>query len=221
MGNSDYYTGYAAGQGAGANSVDVQGYYNSGFRDGVNEGLVTGADNEHNAQNWYTSRLMRHLKARNSQKQALMQALRKYAPDHPYLNETILENKASELVDSIERGNTSYATIANRGDVDKQSRLLALKMGGGIDTEGDLAMKADGEAFLAEGASQEIEDEIVKVSNDLNPMPNIRAQRLNEIKAAEAARVKSNIQAAKAKEKEDRLNDPMKPAPNFMANIFK
>ena len=216
MSNGDFYTGYAAGQGANRVEVDTQSYYNHGFRDGVN----TGASNEHNAQNWYISRLMRHLNARNSQKQALMQALRKYAPDHPYLNETILENKASELVDSIERGHTSYAAIANRGDVDKQSRLLALKMGGGIDTEGDLAMTVDGDAFLASSAPQEIEDEIVKVSNDLNPMPNIRAQRLNEIKAAEAARVESNIQAAKAKEKEDRLNDPMKPAPNFMTKIF-
>jgi len=222
MSNGDFYTGYAAGQGAGANSVDVQGHYNNGFRDGVNKGLITGADDEHINQSWYVQRLMRHLKARNSQKQASMQALRKYAPNHPYLNETIVPNATSMMLDNTKKDNTYYPRVANNCNIDEMSNLLVAKMGGGITTEGDLAMKADGLAIvsLEDNLPEGEEAALLKTFNDLDAEPSIRAQRLAEIKAAEVARVESNIQAAKAKEKAERLNDPMKLAPNFMTKIF-
>lgn len=213
---SDFFVGYAAGQGAGANSVDVQGHFNDGFNTGYKEGANDGMKAEHATQSWYVERLMRHLKARNSQKQALLQVLRKYAPNHPYLNETIVPSRSAELKDSIESGENSYAKIANNCNADESSRLLALEMGGGIITEGDLAMEADGVAFVADNSSDEIEKEISQVRADLNASPEIRGARLSELYEVEQARVTKALKEGS----DEKYSNIMKPATNFMNKIF-
>lgn len=192
-----FYTGYAAGHAAGQNkagvTVNVQSYYDKGVRDGKAI--------QHEEQSWYVKRLALQLAVRNSQKQALMHELRKYAPNHPYLNETVVPNNSSELRDRIQRGQLTYADVANSGDIDVQSRLLALELGGGIETEGDMAMVADGVAFSILN-SPELVSKREQLYEDLNPDPNTRIARQKmlseQAKANEKARTDAEKERARA-----------------------
>lgn len=195
-----FYTGYAAGHAAGQNkagvTVNVQSYYDKGVRDGKAI--------QHEEQAWYVKRLALQLAVRNSQKQALMRELRKYAPDHPYLNETAVPNNSSELRDRIQRGELTYADVVNSDDIDVQSRLLALELGGGIETDGDMAMVADGVAFSILN-SPELVSKREQLYEDLNPDPNTRIARqkfvAEQAKANEKARAdaeKERVRAEKA-----------------------
>jgi len=201
--NGDFYAGYAAGQGAIREpDVDIQSY--------INHGLEEGSAAEYAHQSWYVQRLARSLAARNSQKQALLQELRKYAPDHPYLNELVVENKASNLTED------DYIRVTNKINSDQASLLLVVQMGGGIVTEGDLAMEAAGAAFTELTTSSDFEENLKLVLYNINP-PFIERNRRD---LARAAAEKARVAKAKKEASEAKFADIMKPASNFMGNIF-
>ena len=220
--SGDFYQGYGIGHGAGVNSgaasVDVESYREAG--------RIEGRVHEHGqVQAWYVKRLMRHLMARNSQKQALLQELKKYAPDHPYLNPEIVENGTTAVLNeasdplALQRIQTAHkvsdkhAPLLEVNEVarDALSKLLVDAVGGAETTKGDLAMAADGVAFIAEDSSDAIEDKIQAVYNTLNPNvdeADRRAGQYNKdikesVKAADAA-MKSAEKVAKS-EKNERL----------------
>lgn len=217
--SGDFYQGYAIGHGAGVNKggapVDVESYREAG------------RVHEHGrVQAFYVKRLMRHLAARNSQKQALMRELMKYAPDHPYLNPETVETPTTKLLQEVsdplvlQQVETSHQVDKERKlapqitrEVERSdlSRLLVDSTGGAVTTKGDLAMVADGVAFVAENMPVE---EAAKIDADFDEFnPNIdesraRAKKYNThivaaTKAADAA-IKSAEKVAKA-EKNERL----------------
>jgi hypothetical protein len=201
--NGDFFVGYAAGQGANQQpEVDVQSY--------INQGLREGSASEYSHQSWYIQRLMRALAARNSQKQALLKELKKYAPNHPYLDETIIDEKTSQLNEH------DYARLTAKTNSNESSMMLVVKMGGGIDTKGDLTMQADGVAFTESTSSDDFEANLKQVLEDLNP-PFIERHRRDLVQAAEE---KSRVAQVKKEASDAKFASVIKPAANFMANIF-
>ena len=217
--SGDFYQGYAIGHGAGVNKggapVDVESYREAG------------RVHEHGrVQAFYVKRLMRHLAARNSQKQALLQELKKYAPDHPYLNPEPVETKTTELlkevsdplvlqqveaVHQVDKARKLAPQITQEINRDDLSRLLVHASGGSETTKGDLAMVADGVAFVAENAPADVEAKMESDFDEFNPNideSRARAKKYNThivaaTKAADAA-LKSAEKVAKA-EKNERL----------------
>ena len=220
--SGDFFQGYAIGHGTGVKkggaSVDVESYREAG--------RIEGRVHEHGqVQAWYVKRLMRHLMARNSQKQALLQELKKYAPDHPYLNPELVETKASAVIDessnalALQRIQTAHkvsdkhAPMLEVNEVarDDLSKLLVDAAGGSETTKGDLAMVSDGAAFVADNAPEHITNGIESAFEQFNPNfqeADRRAGQYNKdikesVKAADAA-MKSAEKVAKA-EKNERL----------------
>lgn len=203
MSNGDFYTGFAAGQGSNKQpKVDIQSF--------INQGLREGSASEFEHQSWYVQRLMRSLAARNSQKQALMDALRAYEPNHPYLNETIVENKCSQAIRDMD-----YNHLRQNTSSDDSSRMLVIKMGGGITTKGDLAMEFDGIAFVESNSPQDFEEDLKKIFDDLDPPHLERQQRQASRKAEEKARVEK----VQKEESDKKFSSIMKPS-NFMNNLL-
>ena len=216
----DFFQGYGVGHGAGVNqgqaSVDTDSY--------VKHGVQLGRVHEHGqVQVFYVKRLMRHLAARNSQKQALMRELKKYAPDHPYLNPETAETPTTKVLEKVsdpivlQRVETSHIINkkpplldieVNRDDL---SRLLVDSTGGAETTKGDLAMVVDGVAFVAENMPAEENAKIDADFEEFNPSHDVAVARAHQYnkdivaatKAADAA-LKSAEKVAKA-EKNERL----------------
>lgn len=218
--SGDFFQGFGVGHGAGVNqgqaSVDTDSY--------VAEGIRKGRVHEHNrVQAFYVQRLMRHLAARNSQKQALMRELKKYAPDHPYLNPEPVETPTTKVLEDVSDPlvlqQVEAAHVINKKpplldvevDRDYLSRLLVDSTGGAETTKGDLAMASDGVAFVAENMPVDEESKIQADFNEFNPDIDVAVSRAiqynkdikESVKAADAA-MKSAEKVAKS-EKNERL----------------
>lgn len=201
MSNGDFYIGYAAGQGSNKQpKVDIQSF--------INQGLREGSASEFNHQSWYVQRLMRSLAARNSQKQALMQALRAYEPNHPYLNEELVENAYSQALKSVD-----YASLKANTSSDGSSLMLVIKMGGGLTTKGDLAMEDDGVAFTEGNSPQYFEEDLKQIFDDLDP-PYAERHRRDLVRVDEDRAITKKENKEKSDIEFDRL---MKPAANIFA----
>lgn len=241
--NQGYGIGHGAGVNAGAASVDTQSYYDSGYLDG--------RVYEHNQPQAYNvQRLMSHLIARDSQKQALLHELKKYAPDHPYLNSAPVETPTTKVLAEVadpmvlQQVMSSHVIHEKRPysntevDRDYLSRLLVHSTGGAVTTQGDLAMAADGAAFVVGKMDEEytakIQAKILADFNEFNPniaVADARARQYNKdfkatMKAAEAAKEAADKLAKAEREVAEKLaahekNERLKAAGvGFFSRLF-
>ena len=208
--SGDFFQGYAIGHGTGVNqgqaSVDTDSY--------VREGIRKGRVHETNrVQAYYVKRLMRHLAARNSQKQALMSELKKYAPEHPYLNPEPVETTTTALLGSVSDPmvlqQVEAAHVINKKppllDIEQNreelSRLLVHATDGTGTTKGDLAMVSDGSAFVAENMPDEVEAKIQADFLELNPDMDVAVARAHQYNKDITESMKAAEEAMKAAEK--------------------
>lgn len=185
-GNGDFFVGYGAGQQAGRNQAS--GQYDEGFNDGKKAGFSDATDAVRGTQGRFILRLMRHLMARNTQKKALMEELKKYSPEHPFLDETpILDNsmaKAHELSehpDDLDYKMAVTGIVGEREALDRKVsnvqitdsqeavNMLVVEVDG-LTTKGDMAMVDAGVAVVADGKDNrpaEMTDAITDKSQEI------------------------------------------------------
>ena len=153
-----------------------------GYAEGKAHGIAEGKAAGHEQQAIYVARLLRHLKARARQKDALIGLLKKYEPNHPYLNQTPAKTEAAELmqVEKVE------IKLLKSTDSDELSRYLTNEVGE-LMTEGDLAMEADNIVNIPTHQTPEEEDKKEKILHNYNPPPAEINRRLSVAEALVAA----------------------------------
>jgi hypothetical protein len=158
MSNGDFFAGYGAGQQQSANQA--QGHMDVGYAAGKDDGYIKAVEEVRVTQGRFISRLMRHLMARNTQKKALMEELKKYSPEHPFLDETPITDNSmarahslSQRPDSLDYKRAVTGLMGERnGMTDSQEAVnMLVAEVDGLTTKGDMAMVEAGVAVVADG----------------------------------------------------------------------
>ena len=135
--------------------------------------------------------------ARNKQKKALMEELKKYSPDHPFLDETpILDNSMAKAhafslrPDDLDYKKAVTGLMGERNNMtDSQEAVNMLVVeADGVTTKGDMAMVEGGVAVVADGKDNnptEMTDSITDNSQEIfakyNPSLEPSAYRTQEL----------------------------------------
>lgn len=195
MSNGDFFAGYGAGQQQGANQA--QGHINAGYVAGKDDGYIAAVEEVRGTQGRFIVRLMRHLMARNTQKKALMEELKKYSPDHPFLDETPVTDNAmakahalSQRPDDLDYKRAVTGLMGERNQMTDSSdavNMLVVEVDG-LTTKGDMAMVEAGVAMVADGKDNsptEMTDAIsnknTEIFNKYNPGLRPSAFRTQEL----------------------------------------